>query len=309
MARSVWRVAVPGFMLVLAACSQASAAWVGDYFFPSTLATTVPTAADFFNPPNLVRLPDTATTREVDIPSTYSKLITKDWAVIVADTYRILEQNTGTRAGFGDLVLSTQYQLYTNAEHQFIFTIGGSAALGRTGSRGFDTSFSTLTPTVFMGKGFGDLPDSMAWLRPAAVTAQVGVAVPTQSTTLSTTTLPTGVTSVTATFNPNILQWSFALEYSLSTTLYSGADRSSHYSQGWVPLVEFAFQTPLDGPLAGRTTGTVNPGVIWVGRYLQFGAEAIIPINSGRDVGVRAQAHLYLSALLPDTLGKPIFGK
>jgi len=30
---------------------EGSAAYVGDRFFPSTLATTVPTAADFYNPP------------------------------------------------------------------------------------------------------------------------------------------------------------------------------------------------------------------------------------------------------------------
>jgi hypothetical protein len=39
--------------------------------------------------------------------------------------------------------------------------------------------------------------------------------------------------------------------------------------------------------------------------------EAIFPINarSGRDIGVRAQAHLYLPEIFPDTLGKPIFSK
>jgi hypothetical protein len=75
--------------------------------------------------------------------------------------------------------------------------------------------------------------------------------------------------------------------------------------------VEFALTTPLNGPLSGQTTGTINPGVIWVGRYLQAGVEAIIPIDSssGRDIGVRAQAHFYLSEIFPDTTGKPIFGK
>ena len=74
--------------------------------------------------------------------------------------------------------------------------------------------------------------------------------------------------------------------------------------------MEFALQTPLNGPLAGQTTGTVNLGVIWVDRYLQVGVEAIVPINarSGRDIGVRAQAHLSLSESFPDTIGKPIFG-
>jgi len=45
----------------------------------------------------------------------------------------------------------------------------------------------------------------------------VGVALPTQSTTLSTTTLPSGATAVTETVNPNVLLWSFALEYTLLT--------------------------------------------------------------------------------------------
>jgi hypothetical protein len=67
-------------------------------------------------------------------------------------------------------------------------------------------------------------------------------------------------------------------------------------------------QTPLNGPNAGRATGTINPDAIWVSRYLQVGVEAIIPINasSGRDLGVRAQAHLYLPAIFPGL--KPIFG-
>jgi hypothetical protein len=237
-ARRALCAAVPGFLLALAAYSEASAEWVGDRFFPSTLATTVPTPADFFNPPNFVLLPETAATpsaREIDIPTTYSKLITPDWAVTFAETFRILEQaNTPTRQGFDNFVLGTQYQLYTNAEHQFVFTVGGTAALGGSGSSNIANSFSTLTPTVFIGKGFGDLPDSMAWLRPVIVTANLGVALTTQSTTLFTRTLPAGATAVTETVNPNILLWSFALEYSLLTTSYSGGDRKGRrIHQGW----------------------------------------------------------------------------
>jgi hypothetical protein len=52
MVRTAWRT-VPGFLLLLATCSEGSAAYVGDRFFPSTLATTVPTAADFDKPPTL----------------------------------------------------------------------------------------------------------------------------------------------------------------------------------------------------------------------------------------------------------------
>jgi hypothetical protein len=333
MVRTAWRTALSGFLLLLATCSEVSAAYVGDRYFPSTLATTVPTAADFYNPPYFVKLPDTATapsTREIDIPTTYSRLVTKDLAVFFTETFRIIENaNMGTRSGFDNLVIGMQYQLYTNPEHQFVVTVGGTAAIGGTGAPGIASSFSTLTPTVYIGKGFGDLPDWAAWLRPLNITATAAVAVPTDASTLtstslgsvnlpvetgafnSLTTLPTGPTTLAATVNPKILQLGFALEYSLVTNEYTGPNRTgTRYPQGWVPLVEFTTATPLNGPLAGRTTGTVNPGVIWVSRYLQVAVEAIIPMDahSGRDLGVRAQAHLYLSAIFPEWYAKPVFG-
>ena len=330
MACTAWRTAaVPGFLLLLATCSEASAAYVGDRFFPSTLATTVPTPADFYNPPYFVKLPDTATTHEIDIPSTYSRLVTKDWGVFFTETFRILDvANRGRLSGFDNLVIGAQYQLYTNPEHQFVVTVGGTAAIGGTGAPGIASSFSTLTPTIYIGKGFGDLPDSMAWLRPLTVSATVAVAVPTESSTLtslgtinspradvggftSPTTVPTGATTLSETINPKILLLGFALEYSLVTNMYTGPNRTgTRYPQGWVPLVEFTTSTPLNGPLAGRTTGTVDPGFIWVDRYLQVAAEAIIPMDahSGRDIGARVQAHLYLSAIFPDFYAKPVFG-
>src|SRR3981081_1660122 len=315
MARSAWRTVIPCFLFLLATCSEGSAAYVGDRYFPSTLATTVPTAADFYNPPNLVVLPTPATTpstREIDIPNTYSRLITKDWSVFFTETFRILDDaNRGRRSGFDNLVIGTQYQLYTNPEHQFIVTVGGTAAIGGTGASPVAASFSTLTPTVYIGKGFGDLPDSVAWLRPLTVSGTIAVAVPTDSTSLTTTTLSTGATTLSETINPKILQLGFALEYSLITNMYTGPNRTgTRYPEGWVPLIEFTTATPLTGPLAGRTTGTVNPGVIWVSRYLQVAAEAIIPMDahSGRDLGFRAQAHLYLPAIFPDFYNKPVFG-
>src|ERR1700736_6933875 len=216
MARIAWGTAV-GFLLLLATCSEGSAAYVGDRFFPSTLATTVPTPADFYKPPYFVLLPGTATTpttREIDSPTTYSRLVTRDLAVFFTETFRILEdENRGTRSGFENFVIGAQYQLYTNPEHQFVVTVGGTAAIGGTGSPQVASSFSTLPPTVYIGKGFGDLPDSLAGLRPLTVSGTVAVAVPTESFTLtslgtinrpsadagaltSLSTLPTGPTTL-----------------------------------------------------------------------------------------------------------------
>src|SRR5207245_10573242 len=77
-----------------------------------------------------------------------------------------------------------------------------------------------------------------------------------------------------------------------------------------LPRVEGALQTPVDGPGARYTTGTVNPGIIWAGRYFQIGIEAVVPVNAdaGKNVGVRAQLHFYLDDLFPTTLGRPLFG-
>ena len=74
------------------------------------------------------------------------------------------------------------------------------------------------------------------------------------------------------------------------------------------PIVELLFQTPIAGDDAWKTTGTVNPGLIWAGKYFEVGVEAIIPINSrtGSNVGVRALVHFFLDDLWP-TVFRPIF--
>ena len=75
-------------------------------------------------------------------------------------------------------------------------------------------------------------------------------------------------------------------------------------------MVEASFATPasnFSGPQV--TTGTINPGVIWSGQQIQFGVEAMIPVNreSGRGVGVIGQLHFYLDDIFPNTIGKLIF--
>src|SRR5689334_18239525 len=78
-----------------------------------------------------------------------------------------------------------------------------------------------------------------------------------------------------------------------------------------VPLVEWDLSTQISNFNGEeRTTGTVNPGVIYVADKYQIGVEAIIPVNraSGDGVGVIGQLHLYLDDIFPNSLGKPLFG-
>jgi hypothetical protein len=71
-------------------------------------------------------------------------------------------------------------------------------------------------------------------------------------------------------------------------------------------------QTPVANTFTSgtQTTGTINPGVIWVGNKYQFAIEALIPVNrqSGTNVGVIAQLHFFLDDIDPHGIGKPIFG-
>jgi hypothetical protein len=110
---------------------------------------------------------------------------------------------------------------------------------------------------------------------------------------------------------PRAITYGVALQYSLPyRAAHVSAAGLSDFARKLVPLVEVELETPLGGPGGDRTTGTVNPGVLYIERSIQFGIEAIIPINadSGANIGVRAQLHLYLDDILPDSYGKPLFG-
>jgi hypothetical protein len=79
-----------------------------------------------------------------------------------------------------------------------------------------------------------------------------------------------------------------------------------------IPIVEAQFLSPVENNAGNPwiTTGTVNPGVIWVGSYFQVGVEAIIPINraSGTNIGAIAQLHFYLDDIFPNSIGRPLIG-
>jgi hypothetical protein len=72
-----------------------------------------------------------------------------------------------------------------------------------------------------------------------------------------------------------VLQYGFALEYSLIYLQEQVKDvgLSAPFDR-LIPLVEFSFGTSLNRGQSGQTTGTINPGVIWSSKYVQFGVEA-----------------------------------
>jgi len=184
----------------------------------------------------------------------------------------------------------------------------GNRFFPATGSGAVDAeSFTTLTPTLFLGQGFGFLPESMRLLKPFAVTAQLGYAIPTQSSTAGVDASGLQITTP----NPRSLLWGGTLQYSMPYLKSAVRDFGlPELFNRLIPLVEWNLSTEVsnfDGE--ERTTGTINPGVIYVADKYQLGVEAIIPVNraSGDDVGVMSQLHVYLDDIFPHSLGKPLF--
>ena len=122
------------------------------------------------------------------------------------------------KTGLGNLELGSKFQFYVNAPHEIILSAGIDADIGGTGSRqvGRDP-FTTLSTGLFFGKGFGDLPTSMAFLRPLALTGNISVDIPTsaKTRTFGDVDPTTGIRDVDVDRNAVALETNFALEYSL----------------------------------------------------------------------------------------------
>jgi hypothetical protein len=259
----------------------------GDRVFPSTLAIDDPGVGDEANLEfGHQRVPGDNGDQSINtFDFEYDKLITPRLALSVDGTYAL--QSNPTAHGFDNFGVGLKYLVYVNDAHEFMTSVGIDAELGGTGSKAIADSFSTLSPTVFAGKGFGDLPDSLAYLRPIAVTGEAGPS------------LTTGAGQ------PNAFNYGFTVQYSLPYLQQHVHDLGlPEPLSDIIPLVEI----PLSRS-QGQTTGTINPGFIWINRYGQFGIEAQLPINraSGSHVGILVQAHIFFDDVAPTTIGKPLF--
>ena len=283
---------------------------------PATLSTDDPFVADELSLPTVgtIRTPDDGGTRQTDISVDIAKRITPEFAIEIGESFTALNPDEGRAVNrFGNLELSGKYQLLKNDAHEAIVSVGLGVEVGSTGSRSVGAdSFSTWTPRIFFGKGFGDLPEGLRFLKPLALTGLAGITIPTSASTRNVTVNEwTGEHEVEIERHPDVLEWGFALEYSVIYLQSQVQDMHLRAPFDWlIPLVEFALETPLNRGAQGQTTGTVNPGVIWAGKYFQVGLEAVVPINerTGTNVGVIAQLHFFLDDLFPRSLGRPMFG-
>ena len=286
--------------------------FAGKRFFPATPTTDDPFVADELSLPTITQrklgaTDDAPATTQRSTSIDFTKRITSDFGVGFGVHYlRLAPEGGDVQKGFDNLSASVKYQFYKNDAREAIASFGVDWDIGGTGQKKVGAeSFSTITPALFVGKGFGDLPDSVKYLRPFALTGSVGYAIPSQKS--KTTFDADGNASVEQ--HPDVFRLGFAIEYSLPylQSFVKDVGLRDPFNK-LIPLVEFDLQKRVNRG-AAPYTGTVNPGIIWAGRYMQLAVEAIVPINNrtGGNTGLLFQVHFFIDDLFPRSLGKPIF--
>ena len=291
--------------------------FAGQRFFPTTLAIDDPFVSDelsfLFRHIKEPGTGEESATVSTEIAAEYTKRLTPRLGLSLGGTFRHLDPEEGpTENGFDNLEVGAKYQVFTSARSEALLSVGLTADVGGTGRRAIGAeSFSTLSPGLFFGKGFGDLPASVPYLRPFALTGVLAANFPTRRETVTLRVdHTTGALTQDIEQNPIRLSWGFTLQYNLQylQAFVKDVGLGTPFNR-MIPLVELRLETCLNRGCGGQTTGTVNPGLIWFGKYLQLGLEAIIPINtrSGKNVGVLGLVHIFIDDLLPHSIGRPLF--
>jgi len=289
---------------------QASAhCFVGPRFFPATLVIDDPCVADEMSLPTVDWFRTSGvpgpSASQIDISAEFDKRITEDLGFGISDVWSQIRAPGGpVLQGLGNLETTLQYQLLKDASQETAMLLGLIVDWGGTGntSAGIATQYSTLTPTYYFGQGFGGLSDDLNFVRPFAITGQIGYQIPTTSYLVSQ-----------AINVPQVLVYGGSLQYSMPYLKSEVKDfQLPDFFNHLIPIVEAQLFTPVanNGGNPSTTTGTINPGVIYIGSTYQIGLEAIIPVNgaSGNGVGILGQVHLYLDDMFPKTIGQPLIG-
>jgi hypothetical protein len=283
------------FFVLLISCKSAWAEeYLDNHFFLSTIFINDPLVSDKLIVTNTRT--ESPAENGGDIWTTnpqilYGKTITKNLQISLTESYLHI-QNPGqnTENGFDDLNVGARYNVFHHP--QSIFSIALNAAIGGSGSHIVNAaSTTTISPEILFAQGFANISDHLKYLKPFSLFIAIAPAIVTSDYT---------VTSVNV---------GAAIEYNLPFLQQYIEHFNSPLVEHLVPIIEFPFNICTQGICDGKTTGTINPGLIAFNEYGQFGFEAMIPSNSdtGNKVGGVIQVHLYLDNLLPNSIGKPIF--
>jgi hypothetical protein len=281
---------------------------VGRRVFSDQLVISEPFVEDELSLPSIfhIRRPGLAghsRTRSTDIEAEVKKRLTTNLELSAAGGVTLLDRDGASSVtGLQNLVLGLKYQVIRSEATETVMSLGLDWEIGGTGRQTVGAErFDTVTPSLLVGKGFGDLPETMALIRPLAVAALLEGIVPTSAQTRAR-----GMTEP----HPNSIRWGLVVEYSVPYLQSYVRDLGIPAPLNrMVPIVEIERQTFVDRGSRGKNVGTVNPGVVWIGKIVQVGVEVAIPLNerSGTNVGIRAFLRFGLDELFGERFGEPVF--
>lgn len=283
----------------------------GNRLFPGTLVFDDPAVADEFSGPIVSNQTHpvfgSTDVRDTSVGATFSRLLLPDLAIGVdSDWTDHRSRNGATQKGIGATHLSLKGQVYRDDPHESLVAVGVSWGLGGVGKPDLHAhTYNTVEPGVFFGRGVGDISDALSWLRPFGLAGAFVVDIP-----LSKQSRPAPGAALVD--NPVILHTGFAIEYSTLylTDRFQGGPPKEEPIRQFVPLVEFEFDSPMNGGYGRATSATMNPGLAYVGATYQVSAEAIVPLSRfGGSPGFRLGAVFFLDDLIPSLFGKPLLGE
>lgn len=236
----------------------------------------------------------------------WDKTITPGFGFSISDDYQSITSLGQRYYGWDNATIGLKDEVYCNPDLEFMVSVGVNRTFAYSGSKGLInngfigavpnaagtgfTSISTTNPTIYVGKGLGDLP--IGYLRPLAITGQFSYGI-----------------SDNVSLAPNAWTFGGSIQYSIPylqehVKKFDLPDFVSRLT----PLVEVNFTAPTQGP----QLGTISPGVLYDADTWQLGVEAVLPINNAtrqqQGIGAVAQLHFFLDDIFPDSIGKPIFG-
>jgi hypothetical protein len=295
--------------------SALATAIAGNRFFPGTITFDDPAVADEAIIPNFA-IPRHVGEGEDLVGNRYSWsfscLLTNTLSIGIDSGWVHRDWGAISRRGFDTTNITVKTEVYRNDLHESLLTAGLSWGIGHSGAKGIGANAPDLiVPGIFFGKGFGDLPDSLSWLRPFGITGAFTLEHPMTGAAVNFgIDEQTGQLSPMVTRKVDTLHWAFAVEFSalyLSNRFTPGKLPKQPPLNQLVPLVEFSFVSPR----GEKSSATMNPGLSYVAMTWQIAVEAIVPLNSvaGRGIGGRAQLLLFLDELIPSFFGKPLLSR
>jgi hypothetical protein len=281
-------------LMLIAVALPVSNAWAytaaGDRLFPATIL--LPQIAPSDEAYVTTSTQPTTAGRATSLSGVYDKSITERWGIAVEDGYGWLDRRrASTVSGWHNAELTLRYLAVVDQPHEFLLSVGVDQEFGNTGATraGADRHGST-TPTVYLGKGLGDL--DIGYLRPLALAATFGY--------VASNGNP----------RPDQVATGIAVEYSIPY-LESKVEtlQLPAFMRSMTPIVEYFYTTPTTPSHGQSTTATVAPGFSFAGEGWEFTIEALVPAThaTGTGLGVTAQFHLALDFLFPGSVGKPLF--